>query len=168
MQYRTRARNSACSFCNIVDVTGLHAMLIRLRKSDLLVDSRSYTLLFRKPQRKNPEDLGRGSWGPLLLTCVAKCPSNVSAKNVHGCADLCAGAPSCWYHMRDKSRKETSSSKKSANGPEKISVYDSDVKDPSKYIGQIKVLFHIRHYTFTDQRTWWGFGRIRCGFSRDQ
>ncbi|GFX87291.1 hypothetical protein TNCV_3820211 [Trichonephila clavipes] len=40
--------------------------------------------------------------------------SNVCSKNVHGCADLCAGAPSCWYHMRNKSRKETSSSKKSA------------------------------------------------------
>ncbi|GFV86246.1 uncharacterized protein TNCV_2092871 [Trichonephila clavipes] len=54
--------------------------------------------------------------------------------------------------MRDKFPKETSSSKKSANGPDKISVYDSDVKDPSKYIGPIKVLFHIPHHTFTDQR----------------
>ncbi|GFW46554.1 hypothetical protein TNCV_1936241 [Trichonephila clavipes] len=42
--------------------------------------------------------------------------------------------------MRHKSRKETSSSKKSANGPDKISVYDSDVKGPSKYIGPIKVI----------------------------
>ncbi|GFY11728.1 uncharacterized protein TNCV_1529201 [Trichonephila clavipes] len=57
--------------------------------------------------------------------------------------------------------------KKWANGPDKISVYDSDVKDPSKYIGPIKVLFHIPHHTFTDQRTWWRFSRIRCGFSRD-
>ncbi|GFV48604.1 hypothetical protein TNCV_5068891 [Trichonephila clavipes] len=47
--------------------------------------------------------------------------------------------------MREKPRKETSSSKKSANGPEKISVYANDVKDPSKYIGPIKVLFHISH-----------------------
>ncbi|GFW46327.1 hypothetical protein TNCV_1388291 [Trichonephila clavipes] len=167
MQYRTRARNSACSFCNIVDVTGLHAMLIRLRKSDLLVDSRSYTLLFRKPQRKNPEDLGRGSWGPLLLTCVAKCPSNVSAKNVHGCADLCAGAPSCWYHMRDKSRKETSSSKKSANGPEKFLCMILMLKIHQNTLGKLRC-FSIFGTTFTDQRTWWGFGRIRCGFSRDQ
>ncbi|GFW74782.1 uncharacterized protein TNCV_963571 [Trichonephila clavipes] len=63
--------------------------------------------------------------------------------------------------MRDKSRKETTSSKKSANDPGKISVYDYDVKDPSKYIGPIKVLFHIPHHTFTDQRTWWTFRRIR-------
>ncbi|GFW39890.1 hypothetical protein TNCV_4358851 [Trichonephila clavipes] len=42
--------------------------------------------------------------------------------------------------MLDKSRKEISSSKKSANGPDKISVYDSDVKGPSKYIGPIKCL----------------------------
>jgi len=33
------------------------------------------------------------------------------AKNVHDCADLCAGVLSCWYHMRDKYHKETSSSK---------------------------------------------------------
>ncbi|GFX33455.1 hypothetical protein TNCV_4122891 [Trichonephila clavipes] len=43
-------------------------------------------------------------------------------------------------HIRDKSRKETSSSKISANGPDKISMYDSDVKGPSKYIGPIKCL----------------------------
>ncbi|GFU34288.1 uncharacterized protein TNCV_4158131 [Trichonephila clavipes] len=43
--------------------------------------------------------------------------------------------------MRDKSRKETSSSKKSANSPYKISAYDSDVKGPSKYIGPIKELW---------------------------
>ncbi|GFX01574.1 uncharacterized protein TNCV_3970771 [Trichonephila clavipes] len=102
-----------------------------------------------------------------LLTSIADY-SNVCAKNVHGCADLCEGASSSWYHMRDKSRKETSSSKKSANGPDKISVYYSDVKGPSKYSGSIKVLFHTPHHTFTDQRTWWRFGRIRCGFSRDQ
>ncbi|GFT97752.1 hypothetical protein TNCV_4229331 [Trichonephila clavipes] len=48
--------------------------------------------------------------------------SNACTKNVHDYADLCAGAPSFWYHMRDKSRKETSSSKTSANGPDKISV----------------------------------------------
>ncbi|GFV86391.1 hypothetical protein TNCV_1469531 [Trichonephila clavipes] len=42
--------------------------------------------------------------------------------------------------MRDKSRKETSSSKKSANGTDQISVYDSDVKGPSKYIGPFKCL----------------------------
>ena len=52
--------------------------------------------------------------------------------------------------MCDKSRKETSSSKKLANGPDKISVYDSDAKGPSKYIGPIKVLIHIPHHTFTD------------------
>ncbi|GFW97701.1 uncharacterized protein TNCV_1424651 [Trichonephila clavipes] len=78
----------------------------------------------------------------------------VSAQVVHGCADLWAGASSFWYHMRDKSRKETSS-KKSTNGPDKISVYNSDVKGPSKYSGPIKVLFHIPHHTFIDQRTWW-------------
>ncbi|GFX51199.1 uncharacterized protein TNCV_2735501 [Trichonephila clavipes] len=61
--------------------------------------------------------------------------------------------------MRDKSRKETSSSKKSANSPDKIS--DSEVNGPLKYIGPIKVLFHIPHHTFTDQRTWCRFGRIR-------
>ncbi|GFW52232.1 uncharacterized protein TNCV_2426791 [Trichonephila clavipes] len=88
--------------------------------------------------------------------------SNVCAKNVHGCTDLCAVAPSCWYHRRDNSRKETSSSIKSANSPDKISVHDSDVKGPSKYIGPFKVLFHIPHHTFTDQRTWWRFSRIRC------
>ncbi|GFV86715.1 uncharacterized protein TNCV_3964451 [Trichonephila clavipes] len=70
--------------------------------------------------------------------------------------------------MRDKSRKEPSSSKKSANGPDRIFVYDSDVKGPSKYIGPIKVLFHIPHHTFTDQRTWGRFARTRYGFSRDQ
>ncbi|GFS55733.1 uncharacterized protein TNCV_4497401 [Trichonephila clavipes] len=70
--------------------------------------------------------------------------------------------------MRDKFRKETSSSKKSANGPDKISLYDSDVKGPSKYSGPIKLLFDIPHHTFTDQRTWWRFRRIRCGFSRSQ
>ncbi|GFW72843.1 uncharacterized protein TNCV_1266861 [Trichonephila clavipes] len=139
MQYRTRVKNSACGFCNIVGVTDLHAMFIRLSKSDLLVDSRSYTLLFRKPQRKKSGGL-RFVWG----------------------------APSFWYHMRNKSRTETSPSKKSANGPDKISVYDSDVKGPSKYIEPIKVLFHIPHHTFTDQRTWWRFGRNRCGFSMDQ
>ncbi|GFX13381.1 uncharacterized protein TNCV_2191361 [Trichonephila clavipes] len=37
MQYQTCARNSVCSFCNIVGVTDQHAMLIRLSKSDLLV-----------------------------------------------------------------------------------------------------------------------------------
>ncbi|GFX16325.1 uncharacterized protein TNCV_32001 [Trichonephila clavipes] len=42
--------------------------------------------------------------------------------------------------------------KKSANGPDEISVYDSDVKCPSKYIEPIKVLFHIPHHTSTDQR----------------
>ena len=95
--------------------------------------------------------------------------SNVCAKNVHGCADLYTSASSCWYYMRDKSGKEIPSSKKSANRPDKISVYYSDVKGPSKYIRAIKVLFHIPHYTFTDQRTWWRrFGRIRCGFSKDQ
>ncbi|GFV31849.1 uncharacterized protein TNCV_2087521 [Trichonephila clavipes] len=70
--------------------------------------------------------------------------------------------------MRGKSRKETSSSKKLANGSDKLSVYDSDVKGSSKYIGPFKVLLHIPHHVFTDQRTWWRFGRIRCGFSRDQ
>ncbi|GFV70115.1 uncharacterized protein TNCV_597091 [Trichonephila clavipes] len=48
----------------------------------------------------------------------------------------------------------TSFSKKSTNSPGKISVYDSDVKGPSKYIGPFKVLFHIPHHTFTDQHTW--------------
>ncbi|GFY02681.1 hypothetical protein TNCV_3505611 [Trichonephila clavipes] len=50
-------QNSACSFCNVFGVTDLHAMLIRLSKSYLLVDSRSYTLLFRKPQRKKSRGL---------------------------------------------------------------------------------------------------------------
>ncbi|GFS85774.1 hypothetical protein TNCV_2973211 [Trichonephila clavipes] len=63
MQYRTRVRNSACNFCIIVGVTDLHAMLIRLSKSDLLVDSRSYTLLFRKPQRKKSRGLMSGDRG---------------------------------------------------------------------------------------------------------
>ncbi|GFT70518.1 hypothetical protein TNCV_1132891 [Trichonephila clavipes] len=53
-------------------------------------------------------------------------------------------------HMRDKSRKETSSSKKSDNGPDKISVYDSDVKGPSKYIESVKGLFHNPHPAFID------------------
>ena len=79
-----------------------------------------------------------------------------------------AGTPSCWHHMRDKSCKETSSSKKFAYGPDKISVHDSDIKGLSKYIGLIKVLFHTPHHTFTDQRTWWRFGHIRRGFSRNQ
>ncbi|GFW44925.1 uncharacterized protein TNCV_4512391 [Trichonephila clavipes] len=70
--------------------------------------------------------------------------------------------------MRDKSRKETSSSKISANDPDKISVYDSDIKGQSKYIGPIKVLFDIPHHTFTDQHTWWRFGRTKCGCLRDQ
>ncbi|GFV16445.1 hypothetical protein TNCV_1525911 [Trichonephila clavipes] len=74
-----------------------------------------------------------------LLTSVADYSSvYVSTKNVHGCADLCTGAPSCWYDMRDTSRKETPSSKKSANGLDKIYAYDSDFKDPSNYIGPIK------------------------------
>ncbi|GFS98816.1 hypothetical protein TNCV_3528091 [Trichonephila clavipes] len=63
MQYRTRVRNSTCSFCSLVRVTDLHAMLIRLSKSDLPVDSRSYTLLFRKPQRKKPRGLRSGDRG---------------------------------------------------------------------------------------------------------
>ncbi|GFU78499.1 hypothetical protein TNCV_2301111 [Trichonephila clavipes] len=63
MQYRTRVRNSACNFCNIVGVKDLHGMLIRLSKSDLLVDSRSYTLFFRKPQRKKSRGLRSGDRG---------------------------------------------------------------------------------------------------------
>ncbi|GFX06005.1 uncharacterized protein TNCV_760411 [Trichonephila clavipes] len=80
---------------------------------------------------------------------------------------VCGGTIMLVSH-REKSRKETSSSKKSANSPDKISVYDYDVKSPSKYFGPNKVLFHIPRHTFTDQRTWWRFGSIRCGFSRDR
>ncbi|PRD29571.1 UNVERIFIED_CONTAM: hypothetical protein NCL1_28982 [Trichonephila clavipes] len=93
----------------------------------------------------------------------------MSAPKMYVVAKICVwGTIMLAPHMRDKSRKETASSKKLANGPDKISVYDSDVKGPSKYIGPIKVLFHIPHHTFTDPRTWWRFGRIRCVFSRDQ
>ncbi|GFX84396.1 hypothetical protein TNCV_4135061 [Trichonephila clavipes] len=62
-----RVRNSVCSFCNIFGVTDLHAMLIRLSKSNLLVDSRSYTLLFRKPQRKKSRGLRLGDHGATLV-----------------------------------------------------------------------------------------------------
>ncbi|GFX36556.1 hypothetical protein TNCV_2031371 [Trichonephila clavipes] len=61
----------------------------------------------------------------------------MAAPKMYMVAQIC-GAPSCWYHMHEKSRKETSSSKKSANGPDKISVYDSDVKGPLKYSGPIQ------------------------------
>ncbi|PRD22741.1 UNVERIFIED_CONTAM: hypothetical protein NCL1_48319 [Trichonephila clavipes] len=88
----------------------------------------------------------------------------MSVPKMYMVAQICVGEPSYWYRMRDKSRKETPSS----NSPDKISVYDSDVKGPSKYIGPIKVLFHIPHPTFTDQHTWWQFSRNRCGFSTDQ
>ncbi|GFV54969.1 hypothetical protein TNCV_1663361 [Trichonephila clavipes] len=63
MQYQTHDRNSAYSFCNIFGVTDLDDMLIRLSKSYLLVDSRSYTLLFRKPQRKKSKGLRSGDHG---------------------------------------------------------------------------------------------------------
>ncbi|GFW42822.1 hypothetical protein TNCV_474121 [Trichonephila clavipes] len=67
MQYRTHVRNSACSFCNIFGVTDLHAKLIRLSKSYLLVDSRSYTLLLGSLRERNPEDLGRVIAGATLV-----------------------------------------------------------------------------------------------------
>ncbi|GFX35926.1 hypothetical protein TNCV_4214481 [Trichonephila clavipes] len=90
MQYRTRVRNSACSFCSIVGVTDLHAMLIRLSKSYLLVDSRWYTLFLGNPRERNPEDLGRvivGATPVDLRSRLFKC--QMSAPKIYMVEQIC-------------------------------------------------------------------------------
>ncbi|GFX02138.1 uncharacterized protein TNCV_1750231 [Trichonephila clavipes] len=125
---------------------------------EAIINSRPLIYDYNEPNEPFPLILSNFLTGR-RVTALPNCKRNI---------ELIKGAPSFWYHMRDKSRKETSSSKKLANDPDTISVYDSDVKGPSKYTGPIQVLFHIPQHTFTDQRTWWRFGRTRCGFSRDQ
>ena len=78
----------------------------------------------------------------------------MSAPKMYMVAQICVRCTIMLDHMRDKSHKETSPSKKSANNPDKISEYDSDVKSPSKYIGPVKVLFNMPHHRFTEQLTW--------------
>ncbi|GFT38023.1 hypothetical protein TNCV_1005731 [Trichonephila clavipes] len=96
MQYRTHVRNSACNFCNIVGVTDLHAMLIRLSKSDLLVDSRSYTLLFRNPKERNPEEFSRVIAGATSVDHRSRLfDCQMSAPKIYMVAQI-----SVWEHHR--------------------------------------------------------------------
>ncbi|GFU23867.1 hypothetical protein TNCV_3331481 [Trichonephila clavipes] len=91
-------------------------------------------------RERNTEDIGRVITGATPVDLRSRLFECQMSANVNSCANLCVGASSCWYHIRDKSRKETSCSKKSANGPDKISLYDSGIKGPLKYIGPIKRL----------------------------